>query len=606
MPHSTRIAVFVGFCLAAVLAGMGWLTVAALRLDAHARESQRRAWTEERVQSSLWRIDTDLSSILAEQNARPVGTFLDTPTKESATETNAGANAVAATFELDPNGKLSVGKSTQAAARWLLEPERWRDREQLVAALPAPLPWTAEPSDLAMDTLVPGDYSRASNEYVQRRYYINQNSAVATQAFNRFPAGTTRVGRMEPCWIDGWLVLLRQLDRGGQVWLQGVVFDWDALSRRLTESVADLLPGARLAPIAEAWPPGGLEPTGAAKNAIHVDASIVSEARAESTGQPSLEESSGNAITIETADPVAAADTDVGFRRLAALPARLVPGEIPLATLTGGNPALTVGPWPVSWMLATVWTAVLLALSAVAALIWGVLRLSERRAAFVGTITHELRTPLTTLRMYAEMIEGDMVSSEDRASYLTTLRREADRLSRLVENVLSYARLERRPSKPKMEDLAVGELIDHIWPRLSERASEAEVSLELEAATATRAHRIRTDPDAVEQILFNLVDNACKYSDGKPVELDVAPNGSRISFRVRDYGAGVSPEARRTLFRPFGKAATGPSASVPGVGLGLALSRRLARHLGGSLEHAELRGPGACFVLELPASASDH
>jgi len=568
MTYSTKVALTVGACLAAVLAGMGWLTVAALRLDAAARESQFRAWKEERVQAALWRIDSALASVLAEQNARPAGTFLDGgPSQESVAGSGDRPDYVAATFQVDAGGDVALGRADPATARWLRAPKRWDHAEALLTRLPAPLPWATEPGELALNAPPARGTNRAATEYVQRRQLVTQNAAVATQAFNnRFPSGAIRVGRMEPHWIDDRLVLLRQIDRGGRAAVQGIVLDWDSLRGRLTEAVSDTLPSAQLVPV---------------------------------VGKPPAEESNVGDDAKE-ADRAWTDEREAEARRLAALPARLIPGEIPASLLPGDSQSLSVGPWPVAWTLAAIWIGALLALTAVVVLILGVVRLSERRAAFVGTVTHELRTPLTTLRMYAEMIEADMVSPADRSAYLGTLRREADRLSRLVENVLSYARLERRRSRPNQQTLTVDDLVDRIWPRLEERAGEVDQTPAIVVSAEARKMTLRTDPEAVEQILFNLVDNACKYADGKPIEVRVEPMASRLGFVVRDHGPGLPPEVRRTLFRPFSKAATGPAASVPGVGLGLALSRRLAQHLGGRLEHRELDGPGACFVLELP------
>jgi signal transduction histidine kinase len=115
--------------------------------------------------------------------------------------------------------------------------------------------------------------------------------------------------------------------------------------------------------------------------------------------------------------------------------------------------------------------------------------------------------------------------------------------------------------------------------------------------------RVRVDLSVVDQILSNLVDNAVKYAGDAPdrrIHLDVAPSGRWLSLAVRDHGPGLPPRAIRRLFRPFSKSAHDAAQSAPGVGLGLALSRRLARSLGGDLR-LQANGPlGACFVLTLP------
>jgi signal transduction histidine kinase len=127
------------------------------------------------------------------------------------------------------------------------------------------------------------------------------------------------------------------------------------------------------------------------------------------------------------------------------------------------------------WALWMGWGALALAACAAAALLAGVIALSERRASFVSSVTHELRTPLTTFRMYAEMLARGMVPNEARRQeYLHTLEREADRLTHLVENVLSYARLE-RGRRPQIGDCVTpASLLARIGPRLEQRAAQVD------------------------------------------------------------------------------------------------------------------------------------
>jgi signal transduction histidine kinase len=134
------------------------------------------------------------------------------------------------------------------------------------------------------------------------------------------------------------------------------------------------------------------------------------------------------------------------------------------------------------------------------------------------------------------------------------------------------------------------------------------MKLEVDAAEELQTLSLCTDPAAVEQILFNLVDNACKYAshgEDKRIHLEVSSagrHGELVQFRVRDHGPGISRQGQRKLFQPFSKSVHEAASTAPGVGLGLALSRRLARDLGGSLTMENQTGSsGAVFVLQLPA-----
>jgi K+-sensing histidine kinase KdpD len=139
---------------------------------------------------------------------------------------------------------------------------------------------------------------------------------------------------------------------------------------------------------------------------------------------------------------------------------------------------------------------------------------------------------------------------------------------------------------------------------LSQRASQAEMKIVIDSEPAALETVVHVDVTAVEQILFNLVDNACKYAapaaSEKIIHIEAVRDAKNLMLRVRDHGTGISAEAARRLFQPFSKSATEAAKSAPGVGLGLALCRRLSRTMGGDLRwDAQVRN-GACFELHLP------
>lgn len=280
--------------------------------------------------------------------------------------------------------------------------------------------------------------------------------------------------------------------------------------------------------------------------------------------------------------------------RLVSLPWALVPGVAPEVEM----PLLT----PLRKTLVAGWVAALLALLALALLLAGVMKLSARRAAFVSSVTHELRTPLTTFRLYSEMLADGMVRDRDKQQeYLRTMVGESERLNHLVENVLSYARIERGNARSKMETLAVADLVERLRPVLQRRVDQEDAALSIEQGDDLGT--VETDVTAVEQILFNLIDNACKY--GLPekgrgrIVLGVTKQRRGVRFEVRDEGRGIARSETRRLFQAFHKSAHEAAHDKPGVGLGLSLCRRLARALGGELKLGKGNGPGACFVLLL-------
>ncbi len=404
--------------------------------------------------------------------------------------------------------------------------------------------------------------TRGDNEFQARSQYLANSVNSSEQRFNNYnddynrlvlplegigvPASDVRSSRMVPRWINDELVLARRVSINGREYVQGCLLDWPSIKQELLDSIVDLLPEADLIPL---------------------------------TSVP-----------------------DDGFARLlASVPARLVPGSISLAPPDGLSPT--------HQSLIVAWGSMLVGAVAVAVLLQGVVALSERRASFVSAVTHELRTPLTTFRMYAEMLSEGMVRDEvQQRKYLNTLRVEADRLTHLVENVLAYARLERGGPAGRIVPVSLSQILNQGADRLADRAEQAGLQMLVEADESTLDFVALADASAVEQVLFNLVDNACKYAvtaTDKRLHLETEVRRGQLILRIRDHGPGIARSQRSRLFTPFHKSADDAAQSAPGVGLGLALSRRLARDMGGDLSYAETPDGGASFELLLkPAIAN--
>lgn len=275
---------------------------------------------------------------------------------------------------------------------------------------------------------------------------------------------------------------------------------------------------------------------------------------------------------------------------LVSLPFRLVRVDVPPPAPAAWSGALVAG-----------WISVVCALVMAAFLVHGVMRLSERRASFVSAVTHELRTPLTTFRLYSDMLETGAVKPEKRGEYLRVLSREADRLSHLVENVLAFSRIERGNARSNVRVAPIGGLLEQSRERLEARLATAGLTLEMDNSCRSK---VRADTAAVEHILFNLIDNAAKYaasSEPPVVTVSAQPVGRFVEIHVRDHGPGIPASEHGRIFKAFHKSAREAAESKPGVGLGLALSKRLAREQGGDLECGG-SGKGACFILRLPAA----
>jgi signal transduction histidine kinase len=146
-------------------------------------------------------------------------------------------------------------------------------------------------------------------------------------------------------------------------------------------------------------------------------------------------------------------------------------------------------------------------------------------------------------------------------------------------------------------------LIQQTTERLPQRAKQAGMVLHEAPPPCVTQQVVWTDPAAVEQILFNLVDNACKYASSahdRRIHIQWSLGNGVAQVRVTDHGPGIAPEQLKKLFRPFSKTDQEAAQSAPGIGLGLALCQRLATDVGGKLTYAPAPGTGAAFLLELP------
>jgi signal transduction histidine kinase len=330
-------------------------------------------------------------------------------------------------------------------------------------------------------------------------------------------------------------------------------------------------------------------------------------------GTLALTPTEGDTVRIEPNGWALGGNGDAGAftasGRLATLPADVL--------ITPANAALVPAWTPARTGLVISWAALLAALAAIALVLREAIRLSDRRGMFVTAVTHELRTPLTTFRMYSQMLADGMVSDERvRAEYLDTLKQESGRLAGIVENVLAYARLgtsRGRGPRAAAQRMRPEELLARVRPLLSRRAAQGGMDLVVTAEfEGLDGGTLAIDPAAAERILTNLVDNACRYAgpgEGREdadtrIHLDVrvargAAAGTLVEMLVADHGPGIAPEDRVRIFGEFRRGRGGASVGG-GLGLGLALSRGLAREAGGDLVLARRRGHGAEFLLTLP------
>lgn len=226
---------------------------------------------------------------------------------------------------------------------------------------------------------------------------------------------------------------------------------------------------------------------------------------------------------------------------------------------------------------------------------------ARQKTSFVSNVSHELKTPLTSIMMYAELLmEKRVADAAKREHYLQVIVDESHRLTRLVNNVLDFSRLEQGRKTYNRRRLDVGRYLAETIDLHRVRLQAAAMEIDLQAPVGR--HYADIDRDALDQVLLNLIDNAIKYAgEGHYLGIDLNAANGRLAIRVTDHGPGVPESFEAHLFEKFQRADDSLTTSKPGSGLGLSIARQLIRDQGGDIQCESVPGQGSCFVITLPA-----
>ena len=620
-----------------VSSGLGWLTATALQLEREGQASQAQAQEFEKLRLALWRLDSLLAPVLAREDSRPFQAYSEMFAPVAILQADGASLPPGRVFEPSPLVTDEVPDwmllhfQVDVAGRWK-SPQVFSDalakrmaesvpalslvnrtprRRELLGALSQQLPakellalvqaqsgsltrqnltllaTTNETNPLQANPPMPqgqaanaaefdrdlrnrsllqqslnnsiysrkdvGQAAKSANVFVENAPDPAEQSKAPAQSTAAKSAGrivSVTLGPMTSFWMkigsdSERLFIMRTAKLVNLEICQGALLDWPQLEAIMRQEVQDLFPE-------------------------------VSFHRVGENQTPQAE------------------------RTLASLPILLEPGTNSTAYSQDSWSGLRFG-------LVLAWAAALIALTAVGLGGWSLLDLSERRFRFVSAVTHELRTPLTTLRLYLDMLAGGLIHEEaQQKEYLHTLNGEADRLNRLVGNVLDFSCLENQKPRLLLEQINVRALLEETWQSWSSRCQEAGMELFLEES-GELTNSLTTDPRLVQQILGNLIDNACKYcgeaSDRRIRLRGCLASGRRLALEVEDRGPGIPLLERRSIFRAFQRGKR-TEVVTGGVGLGLALAKRWAKLLGGRLIlRSSPNIPGACFRLELPSNS---
>ncbi len=230
------------------------------------------------------------------------------------------------------------------------------------------------------------------------------------------------------------------------------------------------------------------------------------------------------------------------------------------------------------------------------------LEVAQLQSDFVAAVSHEFRTPLASLRQLSELLSDGRVPSEERRhEYYESLRRESERLNRLVESLLDFGRMEGGARPYRFEPLDTEAFFRGVVTEFRQQAAERGYRVEM--AQEGRLPQVRADRDALARALWNLLDNAVKYSpENKTVWAEAACRNGQVAMRVRDQGLGVAPHERKQIFQKFVRAGSAEAAGAKGTGLGLTMVQHIVTAHGGQVLVESDPGKGSTFTILLPSA----
>jgi two-component system phosphate regulon sensor histidine kinase PhoR len=232
--------------------------------------------------------------------------------------------------------------------------------------------------------------------------------------------------------------------------------------------------------------------------------------------------------------------------------------------------------------------------------------LEEMRSDFVANVSHELRTPLTSIRGFAEtLLDGAYEDPATARKFLMIINKEAERLSRLIDEILNLSRIEDKKFVLNYEAFSISDIIHRTAAIVQTRAAEKNLTINIDVPDDLPA--VQGDPDMIRQVLLNLIDNAINYTQpGGTVLVRAAVEQGELMVDVQDNGIGITPENLSRLFERFYRVDKARSREMGGTGLGLAIVKHIVEAHKGKVQVESKVGRGSTFSFRLPLTEPEH
>ncbi|SER94263.1 Signal transduction histidine kinase [Gracilibacillus ureilyticus] len=230
-------------------------------------------------------------------------------------------------------------------------------------------------------------------------------------------------------------------------------------------------------------------------------------------------------------------------------------------------------------------------------------RLKNNRNEFLASISHELRTPLTYIKGYADIISKQEITAEERKDYIAIIREETVDLTALIKSLFDLAKMDENKFIIHRKNVDLRQLLQTIEERVSPVLQEKNIRFSLTCPSNIQAN---IDPDRIQQVLLNILDNARKHTpEGKLISLEVAKNDSEIIITIADQGEGIPKEDIPYLFERLYRVEKSRSREKGGSGLGLAIAKEIIESHGGTIEIESEQGTGTTVIIYLKRGESN-
>ena len=231
------------------------------------------------------------------------------------------------------------------------------------------------------------------------------------------------------------------------------------------------------------------------------------------------------------------------------------------------------------------------------------------KTTFVANVSHELKTPLTSIRMFAEMLkQGKQPDKEKQARYFDIMVSETERLTRLINNVLDFSRMDSGKKHYNKKRVDISRLCLKLVENEHIRAEQNGFKISFKSTVReSKKGIVYADEEAIKQALLNLLSNAEKYSEKeKVINVETGQENNFLYIDVKDRGRGIPPRHGKKIFNEFYRIDDSLTSRVKGTGLGLSIARRIIRDHGGDINCFPTDGGGSVFRIKLPVISQEY